>query len=97
MGSITPTDATLLCNQFRNDFQADYQIIEITGTIIESGMKLAEKYQLRGYDAIQLAVGCAIATLCLANSLSLTFVCADNELNAAASGEGIVVVNPNAP
>lgn len=97
MGSISSADAALLCNQFRNDFQADYQIIEITDAIIESGMRLAEKYKLRGYDAIQLAVGCAINSLCSANNLLLTFVSADNELNAAALAEGIVVMNPSTP
>lgn len=95
MGSITPTDATLLCSEFRNDFQVDYQIVEITDKIVGAGMNLAEKYKLRGYDAIQLAVSCAINSLCSGNGLSLTFVSADNELNAAASGEGIVVMNPN--
>jgi predicted nucleic acid-binding protein len=94
IGSITPTDAMLLCNQFRDDYRTEYQVIEITDQIIESGMKLAEKYKLRGYDAVQLAAGCAIDTLCSANSLSLTFVSADNELNTAALEEGLVVMNP---
>jgi uncharacterized protein len=60
-----------------------------------SGMKLAETYCLRGYDAIQLAVTSAIHRLCLANEVSLIFVSADNELNAAALGEGMAVDNPN--
>jgi predicted nucleic acid-binding protein len=39
--SITFTDATLICNQFKSDLQQDYQIIEITEVIINSGMSLA--------------------------------------------------------
>lgn len=94
-GSIGSIDATALCNQFRNDYQTEYQIVEITDDIISSGMMLAETYTLRGYDAIQLAVGCAINTLCLANGVSLRLVSADNELNAAALEKGIAVMNPN--
>lgn len=37
-GSISNADATLVCNQFRNDLQTDYQIVEITEEIINSGM-----------------------------------------------------------
>lgn len=95
-GSISVTDATATRNQFRSDARKDYQIIEITESIINSGMALAETYGLRGYDAIQLAVGRAINTLCLANDLpSIIFVCADNELNVAAVSEGLLMENPN--
>lgn len=94
-GSLSSSDATTLCNQFRNDYQTDYQLVEITDNIITSGMRLAETYGLRGYDAIQLAVASAIHRLCLANGISLIFVSADNELNAAALGENMAVDNPN--
>ncbi|KYC38748.1 nucleic acid-binding protein [Scytonema hofmannii PCC 7110] len=93
--SLSSSDATTLCNQFRNDYQTDYQVVEITDNIVTSGMRLAETYGLRGYDAIQLAVASAIHRLCLANSISLIFVSADNELNAAALRENMVVDNPN--
>jgi uncharacterized protein len=37
-----------------------------------------------------------VNVLCLANNLPpIIFVSADNELNMAASGEGLVVENPN--
>lgn len=94
-GSINSVDATVLSNQFRNDYQTEYQIIEITENIITQGMQFAETYALRGYDAVQLAAGYAVNQLCLANDLSLTFVCADNQLNLAASTEGLIVENPN--
>lgn len=59
-------------------------------------MTLAETYALRGYDAVQLATACAINALCTANSLPpVKFVSADNELNAAAASEGLIVENPN--
>jgi hypothetical protein len=69
-GSIGVTDATIICKQFRNDFQKEYQIVEITESIINSGMAMSEAYGLRGYDAIQLAASCAINSLCISNGLS---------------------------
>jgi hypothetical protein len=94
-GSISSTNITILCNQFRNDYHADYQIVEITNDIIALGMILAETYSLRGYDTVQLAAACAINTLCITNNISLTFVSADKELNIAVLGESIVVEDPN--
>ena len=95
-GSISATDARAVCNQFRGDLQTEYQIIEITEGVISAGMMLAETYGLRGYDAIQLAAGCAVNELCLVNSLpSVIFVSADDELNSAASSERLVIENPN--
>lgn len=95
-GNINHADATMVCNQFRNDFQTDYQIIEITEGIINSGMVLAEIRGLRGYDAVQLSAGCAANALCIASGLSsMIFVSADKELNIAAAQEGLSIENPN--
>lgn len=95
-GSISTSDATIVCSQFRNDLQTDYQIVEIVEEIINSGMALAETRGLRGYDAVQLAAGCAINKLCITSGLpAVTFVSADNQLNLAAVAEGLPVENPN--
>jgi uncharacterized protein len=95
-GSIATADAAIVCNQLKSDLQTDYQVIEITKGIISSGMTLAETQGLRGYDAVQLAAGCVINKLCVANGLSpIIFVSADEELNLAAVNEGLLVENPN--
>lgn len=95
-GSISVSDATAICNQFRRDIQSEYQVIEITESIINSAMVLAETYGLRGYDAVQLAAGREVNLLCIANSLPLvTFVSADKELNAAVASEKLLFENPN--
>ncbi|MGJ5633404.1 type II toxin-antitoxin system VapC family toxin [Nostoc sp. CALU 1950] len=95
-GSIIATDAIAVCNQFKSDLRSEYQVVEITESIINSAMVLAEAYGLRGYDAVQLGAGRAVNALCIANSLPLvTFVSADSELNAAAASEGLLVENPN--
>lgn len=95
-GSISITDATITRNQFKSDLEKDYQIVEITENIINSAMVLSEIYALRGYDSIQLAVGRAVNTICITNRLPpITFVSADNELNAAVVSEGLMIENPN--
>ncbi|NET38173.1 MAG: type II toxin-antitoxin system VapC family toxin [Cyanothece sp. SIO1E1] len=95
-GSISSEDSKTTCNQFKNDLQTEYKIIEITGNIVNSAMALAEAHGLRGYDAVQLAAGRAINILCAINNLpSITFVSADNELNEAATSEGLIIENPN--
>ena len=95
-GNISSSDATTVYSQLKNDIQSEYQVIEITDTIINSAMTLAEKHGLRGYDAVQLAAAKAVNDLCIANNLHpLTFVSADQELNNAAVNEGLVIDNPN--
>ncbi len=95
-GSISATDATAACSQFRSDLQSEYQVVEVTESIINSAMALAEAHRLRGYDAVQLAAGREINSLCVVNGLpSVIFVSADNELNTAAASEGLLVENPN--
>ncbi|MGB3650477.1 MAG: type II toxin-antitoxin system VapC family toxin [Rivularia sp. (in: cyanobacteria)] len=94
-GSINVTDATTGCNQFKYDLVSEYQVIQITESIINSAMALVQVRGLRGYDAVQLAAGCAVNTICIAHSLPpAIFVSADNELNAAAN-EGLIIENPN--
>jgi uncharacterized protein len=96
-GSISASDAAIVCNQFRNDLLTDYQVVEIGEKVISSGMKLAETRGLRGYDAVQLAAGWAINEMCIASGLPImTFVSADKELNLAATQEGLLVENPSA-
>jgi hypothetical protein len=53
-------------------------------------------YPLRGYDAVQLASERELNTLFITNGLTgVNFVSADNNLNTAVSGEGLIIENPN--
>jgi predicted nucleic acid-binding protein len=95
-GSIANTDAALVCNQLKIDLRTNYQIVEITERIINSGMMLAESQGLRGYDAVQLAAGCIVNELCMNSGLPpIVFISADDELNLAAANEGLLIENPN--
>ena len=59
-------------------------------------MLIADEHELRGYDAVQLASALEANRLRQNNGLSaITFVSADNNLNSAATAEGMAVDNPN--
>jgi len=59
-------------------------------------MNLAEKHGLKGYDSIQLSTALELHTdRSITGSPPLTFVSADDKLNAAAQAEGLLVENPN--
>jgi predicted nucleic acid-binding protein len=81
--------------QFRSDFATALDLIEISASLIARAMDLAERYVLRGYDAVQLAAALAVHDTGVPLGLSTTLVSADDELNAAALAEGLQVENPN--
>jgi predicted nucleic acid-binding protein len=95
-GTLAAPDAQTAAEQFKTDFRDRYQIVEITEPLVDSAMTLAERRGLRGYDSVQLASALALQAARDALTLStVTFVCADDRLNAAATAEGLAVENPN--
>ena len=96
-GNLIPPDASAaLVAQFRHDAAHQYNILEVTPALFGDAERLAEVHGLRGYDAVQLAVSVALhRTRATAGLPPLTFICADQELNAAATAEGLAVDNPN--
>jgi len=96
-GTISATSAKAICSLFRSDLLTSYQVVELTDVVINRAMTTAETYGLRGYDAVQLAAALEVSALGTGSGLPpMTFVSADNELNAAAAHAGLVVENPNA-
>jgi uncharacterized protein len=96
-GTIAAADASVACLLFRNDLPHDYEIVDMTEILLNRAMTLAETHGLRGYDAVQLAAACEVNAFCAASGLPpLTFVSADRELNTAATGERLLVEDPNA-
>ncbi len=93
--ATTLPDATLAIANFRYDFDRGYYAVPATLAVIKLAMDLTEKYGLRGYDAVQLATALQIQNQRVTIP-PLIFISADNDLNAAASAEGLTVDNPNA-
>lgn len=95
-GGPSAADAATALRDLRRDLAQTYQLIEITGQLVDLGMALAERHHLRGYDCVQLAGALYAAAARGAGGLSpITLISADVELNAAARTEGLEVENPN--
>lgn len=94
-------DAAAGLANFQNDFANQYNVIEVTDAIITSAAALTSRHPLRAYDAVQLAAALEVNRQIqslgpqTAGVLTLTMVCADRGLNAAAMAEGLGVDNPN--
>lgn len=96
VASLTPADAQVAAARFRGDLRSQYELVEITESVIDTAMRLAETHALRGYDAVQLAAALELHTVRASFALPpLTFVSADGRLNAVAMAEGLLVEDPN--
>jgi predicted nucleic acid-binding protein len=95
-GDIRLAEATRLASDFRADWRGQYQIVEISAGVADRAMALAERYNVRGYDAVHLAAAMELQALRRAMRLSLlTFVSADENQLGVASAEGLATENPN--
>lgn len=98
--TLTVADANTTSAQFKYDFVNDLRIVDIEPILLSRAVNLAEKYALRGYDAVQLAAALEIYTRLINlkidfSSSTFIFVSADNDLNSTAQSEGLTVENPN--
>lgn len=100
LGNISAADAASAIANFRYDFANQYDPLEITDLLIAQAMDLAETHRLRGYDSVQLAAALEINRRSLSTGISvlgvppLVLVSADDELNQAASAEGLPIEDP---
>lgn len=90
-GQLPEPDAIRVAENFREDFDGQYVIMEITAGLCDSAMSLARRHGLGAYDAIQLAAALEQRLV----MPQLIFVPADDRLNVAAQAEGLVITNPN--
>ena len=82
--------------RFKRDFANKFRIIRLNDQIIAEAMRLSETHFLRGYDSAQLAIALELEKrFALQKFTLITFVSADNNLNSAATAEGLAVDNPN--
>lgn len=95
-GQIAVGAARRAAGAFRLDWKQQYRIVEVMEKLADSAMVVAEKYALRGYDAVHLADALALDQDRQAMQLStLTFVSADVEQLRAAGAEGLIIENPD--
>jgi predicted nucleic acid-binding protein len=95
-GTLSAKSATAALTKFRREFSKKFLIIPATSALIQEAEHLAETHALRAYDAVQLATLLELRQKLQTHQLALLkLISADDELNAAASAEGISVENPN--
>jgi hypothetical protein len=64
--------------------------------VIEEAVRVADAYELRGYDAVQLASALLSNRERLLEGVPpLILVSSDTDLNQAAQAEGLIVEDPN--
>jgi predicted nucleic acid-binding protein len=94
--TLTPSNAAAARSAFRAHLGAEYKAIEVTESLLNRAMTLAEMHGLRGYDAVQLAAALDVNASYRAVGIPpITLVSADVELNTAAITEGLAVEDPN--
>ena len=95
-GSLSPSDAQAARTAIRSHISSEYKVIEVTEELVEKAMILAEQCALRGYDAVQLAGALEVNIRYKMNNLPpITLISSDQELNAAATAQGLLVEDPN--
>ena len=89
---LSAENARSVITTFKEHLGSVYIVQPITEALLEKAEALIERHGLRTYDSIQLA---ACLTLPMTESEGrATFVCADQELLAAAEAEDWPVLNP---
>lgn len=93
--SGSPSQATLAALATLDaDVAREFEVVEFGNSIIARSIELAKTRALRAADAMQLA--CALFSFnTLPAATDFCLVSADDELNAAATAEGLQVENPN--
>lgn len=95
-GSLAADDFDLILQDLRQDFNNQYQIIEVDQVLLEKAGELVIKYPLRAYDAIQLASALQLqSNFAQMPNTQLIFVTADVRLINIAQSENLIADNPN--
>lgn len=80
--------------EFLRDVASNYVTIHVRREEIDRAAELTQQHDLKGYDAIQLAVALHVNDLLQANDLSLIFISGDDNQLQAARAEGLATENP---
>lgn len=96
-GTVPAADCDTAAQAFTAHSDSDYEYIELGLDVVVIARQLLERHSLRAYDAVQLASAVLVNEVLQNVDLPpLTFLSADDRLNAAAAAEGLTVDNPNA-
>jgi hypothetical protein len=93
---LSDTDYADIVTEFTTVCTTEYELIELTPTVVDQARSLLERYPLRASDAAQLASALTVnSALQIAGLVPLTLLAADDRLLDAARAEGLATDNPN--
>ncbi len=92
-------EARALLDALDKDLATQFAIKPVDEATVSAASTLVRRHRIRGCDAVQLLAALRISQALADASdpgaaISLVFVCADHELNAAARAEGLAALNP---
>lgn len=95
-GSISQFDFLKARNTFtRHLLTQQYTVLPLTDQIMNLAGQLVYHYPLRAYDAVQLATALDYVKMTVIDLKSFCFLTADDQLERAATAEGVNSDNPN--
>jgi len=92
-GDIEGDLATAILDDVQRHLETRFMRQAVNQMVIDTALEMIDRYELRGYDAVQLA-GCLV--LCAVVAEPFTFVCSDLRLLEAARSEQLRIFDPAA-
>ena len=91
-GTLAAAVESILSSTFFLNVEHEYLSIALDTSVLASAQLLVRKHALRALDGLQLASALKAVSLL---KESMTFVCGDGKLSAAAAAEGFLTDDPN--
>jgi uncharacterized protein len=96
MGRLDTAGGGLARRRLLLDMRHRFRVMGVDSNLVVGASELAQVHPLRAYDAVHLATALYLKTWLAQQRLpACVLVSADEDLLAAARGEGLVVENPN--
>jgi predicted nucleic acid-binding protein len=94
MGRIDPPQQREAVAEFYRHTTTRYVHLSVTREIVRYAADLTQRYPLKGYDAVHLAMALSLARDMRASGLFLTLVTGDDQMIRAAQAENLPTANP---
>ena len=92
-GDVDPDVASAILDAARSHQETRFVRQPVNDTVIDTAQEMIDRYNLRAYDAIQLAACLVVGAT---SREAITFVCSDHRLLEAARSEQLSVFDPAA-
>jgi hypothetical protein len=91
---ITTRTQRIALAQFYEDISRRYYLLNLTRAIAFNAAELAQRYPLKGYDAVHLATALTQSVFLKSDNAAVTLIGGDAQMLAAARAEGLPTESP---